>query len=108
MPLTRSFRVTMHARLQRDAAFRRAVLRDALDSLLASDLDTGKSVLRSYVHGTVGFAKLAEITGKSPKSLMRMFGPSGNPQAKNLFEVISFLQQAEGIKLQVRVSKSAA
>lgn len=26
-----------------------------------------------------------------------MFGPKGNPQAKNLFDVIAMLQQAEGV-----------
>ena len=38
-----------------------------------------------------------------PKSLMRMFGPGGNPQARNLFEVINHLQEREGIRLEVRV-----
>ena len=36
------------------------------------------------------------------KSLMRMFGPKGNPQAKHLFDVIATLQQAEGVQFQVR------
>jgi hypothetical protein len=27
---------------------------------------------------------------------MRMFGPKGNPQASNLFAVISYLQEHEG------------
>ena len=33
---------------------------------------------------------------------MRMFGPKGNPQAKNLFDVIATLQQAEGVQFQLR------
>ena len=33
---------------------------------------------------------------------MRMFGPDGNPQARNLFEVIGHLQEREGIKLEVQ------
>ena len=33
------------------------------------------------------------MTAKSPKSLMRMFGPNGNPQARNLFEIIGYLQK---------------
>lgn len=95
----------MHARLQRDAAFRRAVLADALESLMRGDTETGKAVLRSYIHGTVGFSRLAEVTGKSPKSLMRMLGPAGNPQASNLFEIIAYLQKAEGVKLLVKAEK---
>jgi hypothetical protein len=30
-----------------------------------------------------------------------MFGPRGNPQAKNLFEVVAFLQKEEGVRLSV-------
>jgi len=41
----------------------------------------GKSVLRDYVNATVGIDELSAATRKSPKSLMRMFGPDGNPQA---------------------------
>ena len=33
---------------------------------------------------------------------MRMFGPSGNPRARNLFEVISCIQRHEGVQLQVK------
>ena len=38
---------------------------------------------------------------QATKSLMRMFGPSGNPHARNLFEVISRIQQHEGVQLEV-------
>ena len=33
---------------------------------------------------------------------MRMFGPNGNPQARNLFEVIGCLQEREGLHLRVQ------
>jgi hypothetical protein len=36
-----------------------------------------------------------------------MFGPSGNPHARNLFLVVAHLQKAEGIRLQVRPAKAA-
>src|SRR2546426_2562152 len=32
--------------------------------------------------------------------VMRMFGPKGNPQARNLLEVIRHLQRAEGLHLK--------
>jgi hypothetical protein len=48
-------------------------------------------VLRDYINATVGFAELGEITHHSPKSLMRMLGPSGNPHANNLFEIVGLL-----------------
>ena len=62
----------------------------------------GKAVLRDYINATIGFEELGDLTDKSPKSLMRMFGPSGNPQAGNLFEVIGYLQKREGLHFEVR------
>jgi hypothetical protein len=62
----------------------------------SGDLDTGKIVLREYVNGTVGFPQLGLALGHSPTSLMRMLCPTGNPQAKNLFEMVAYLQKAEG------------
>jgi DNA-binding phage protein len=107
MPLTRSFRVTIHARLQRDASFRKAVLQDALDTLFSGDVGVAIAVLRSFINGTLGFVKLGQLTGKSSKSLMRMFGPKGNPQANNLFEVLAVLQKRERLQLEVRAVKAA-
>jgi len=51
--------------------------------------------------GTVGFLKLGEALGRSPKSLMRMLSPTGNPQARNLFGVIRYLQKQTGIELHI-------
>ena len=33
---------------------------------------------------------------------MRMFGPNGNPHARNLFDVISRIQQHQGVQLEVK------
>jgi hypothetical protein len=108
MPLTRSFKETVKERVQRDAAFRDALLAEGVDALLAGDLDVGKAVIRDYINATVGFEKLGEETGTPSKSLMRMFGPAGNPSARNLFSVIGTLQRASGVTLRVRrASKSA-
>ena len=102
MTLTQNFRETIQARIERDPAFREELLKEGVDCLLSGDLDTGKAVLRDYINATVGFEKLGTITHKSPKSLMRMFGPSGNPQARNLFDVIGHLQKREGVHLEVK------
>ena len=102
MPLTRDFKETIRERARRDAAFREALLREAIDALLAGDVETGKTVPRAYINATVGFDKLASVTKKSPKSLMRMLGPKGNPQARNFFEIVAYLQKKEGVRLQVR------
>ena len=101
MPLTRSFKETVRARVERDPAFRAALLTEAVEQMLAGDVDSGKAVLRDYINATVGFERLARETGTPSKSLMRMFGPKGNPRASNLFAVISRLQKASGIRLEV-------
>ena len=102
MALTRSFKQTVQARARRDPAFREGLLREGVECLLAGDIDTGKVLLRDYVNATIGFEELGSLTNKPPKSLMRMFGPSGNPHARNLFEVISQMQRHEGVQLEVR------
>ncbi len=57
---------------------------------------------RDYIDARVGSDKLASVTKKSPKSLMRMLGPKGNPQARNFFELVAYLQKKEGLRLKVR------
>jgi DNA-binding phage protein len=105
MALTRSFKDTVKARAARDAGFRDALLAEGMDALLAGDVDTGKAILRDYINATIGFEALAKATGTPAKSLMRMFGPSGNPNANNLFAVIARLQRASGVALHTQVSR---
>jgi len=104
MPLTRDFKETIRARAIRDKKFRKELLREGVECMLAGDTATGKTILRDYINATVGFAKVAQATRIPPKSLMRMLGPSGNPRADNLFEIVSFLQSREGIRFHVRNS----
>lgn len=107
MPLTRDFRETVLARAQKDRAFRRELLREGVECLVSGDLDTAKTILRDYIKATVGYARLSKATAIPEKSLLRMFGPSGNPQARNLLQVVAYLQQAEGLRLQVRQRRAA-
>lgn len=107
MPLTRSFRDTITEQLA-DKDFRREFLREAVGTMVAGDLETAKSVLREYINGTVGFIALGQALSKSPKSLMRMLSPEGNPQARNLFEMVAYLQKIEGTVLEVHASSATA
>ena len=102
MTLTRHFKETIQARIERDQAFREELFKEGIECLLSGDVDAGKALLRDYINATVGFQELGELTAKSPKSLMRMFGPNGNPQAQNLFEVIGCLQERDGYHLKVQ------
>ena len=102
MALTRDFKGTIRARVNRDPAFRKALLREAIEHFIAGDLESGKMILRDFINATIGFNKLGSATKRSPKSLMRMLGPAGNPQARNLFEVVAYLQDAEGVRFRLR------
>jgi len=107
MALSNGFNETVKHKLQQRESFRRALLREAVGCMIAGDLETGKSVLRKYINGTIGFVQLGADLGRSPKVLMRMLGPTGNPQAKNLFEIVAYLQKKEGTVLEV-VDRAAA
>jgi DNA-binding phage protein len=107
MALTRDFRDTIRERAQRDASFRRALLEEAVELLLAGDVETGQSLMRNYINATVGFPELAQRIQTPKNSLMRMFSPKGNPSSKNMFGVIAELAKAEGVNLSLRAKRSA-
>jgi DNA-binding phage protein len=108
MTLTRDCKETIWARVQCDSGFRKAFLCEGLENFLSGDVETGKIIVRDFINATMGFPKLSEITDRSTKSLMRMLGPRGNPQARNLFEVVKYLQEAEGLQFEVRPRCRAA
>jgi hypothetical protein len=101
MARTKSFRELVERNVKDDPKFAAALLREGIDAMLSGDLDTGKTIMRDYIKATVGFEKLGEATDTPPKSLIRMFGPRGNPQARNLFSIIGYLQKRAGLELHV-------
>jgi len=101
MALTKSFKELVQKRITKDPAFAEALFREGIDAMLSGDVETGKIILRDYVKATVGFEKLAKATATPSKSLIRMFSPRGNPQARNLFNVIGYLQKQAGISFNV-------
>jgi DNA-binding phage protein len=106
MPLTRSFKGLVRKGIARGPAFRYALLREGIDTMLSGDVQTGKAIPRDYVKAAAGFEKLGEATGTPPKSLIRMMGPRGNPRARNLFGIIGDLQRQAGIELHVTASRT--
>src|SRR5580698_506325 len=101
MAVTKSFKELMQRRVAADPDFATALLREGVDTMLTGDIDAGKAILRDYIKATVGFEKLGEATATPAKSLIRMFGPRGNPQARNLFGIIGYLQKQAGVELHV-------
>jgi len=101
MAKTKSFKDLVQGKVKTDRKFAEALLREGVDAMLSGDIETGKTILRDYIKATIGFEKLGKATGAPPKSLIRMFGPRGNPQAKNLFSVIGHLQKQAGLQLHI-------
>jgi hypothetical protein len=101
MARTKSFKDLVEDHVKGHTKFAEALLREGIDAMLSGDLDTGKAIMRDYIKATVGFEQLGAATGAPPKSLIRMFGPRGNPQARNLFSVIGYLQKRAGVRLHV-------
>ena len=60
MPLTRDFKETIQARIQRDQAFREELLKEGGECLPSGDVDTGKEILPDYINVTIGFQDLAD------------------------------------------------
>jgi hypothetical protein len=50
MALTRDFKETIQARVKRDPAFCRELLREGMECFLSGDVETGKTVLRDFIN----------------------------------------------------------
>ena len=55
MPLTRDFRETIQARVERDLGFRQELLKEGIDCLLSGEVETAKAVLHDFINATGGF-----------------------------------------------------
>ena len=108
MPLTTSFKERVLQRANTDPEFVVAMLGEAMQALVAGETNIGTSLLRDCINATVGFSDLSEATGIPDKSLQRMFGKGGNPQAINLFKVISTLLEHNNASLEVKAVNRAA
>jgi DNA-binding phage protein len=91
-----------------DPVFRRQMLTEAVNELLAGDLGAGKAMLRDYINATITFQQLAKKLKKTDKSVHRMLSPRGNPRADNILEIIKILQTNERVQLRVEAHKAAA
>ncbi|MGK7885077.1 MAG: transcriptional regulator [Crocosphaera sp.] len=106
MAVTHQFQATVQKRIETDTEFRLSLLTEAINCLIHGEFTIGKSILRDYINATIGFTKLGTLTHQSSKSLMSMFSDTGNPQAKNLLEIIAQLQKIEGVEIDVQINES--
>ena len=92
---------------RQNIAFRKGLLSEAIESLLSGEVALGKELLRDYIDATVGFAKLAAHAKAHVKTPHQTFGANGNPTANNLFEIVAYVQNAEGVRFEVRCTSAA-
>ena len=100
MTRTRSFKQLVQQHVKNDVKFAEALLREGVDAMLSGDVETGKTILRDYIKATIGFEKLG-ADGDTTEELDPDVRTRGNPQAKNLFSVIGYLQKCAGVELHV-------
>jgi DNA-binding phage protein len=104
MPLTREYRETVVARIQRDRRFARSLLAEALSALLEGETAEGLSMLRDLVHAEITFKELARQTGLGEKTLHRMLNRDGNPTARNLGLIVRHIAQDLEVQSRVEVA----
>ena len=106
MSITRDFRETVNARVQREPEFANALLDEAASLFLNGEPETARLILRDLVNGTIGFEKLASETSLPSKSLHRMLSAKGNPTMNNLTAIFTVLRQQLNVNLEVHTVSS--
>ncbi|MFM6107770.1 MAG: DNA-binding protein [Sphaerospermopsis kisseleviana] len=104
MALTRDFKETVNARVQRDSEFTIALLDEAISLFLNGEPETARLILRDIVNATVGFEQLAIETSKPSKSLHRMLSAKGNPTMDNLTAIFKVLRKKLNVDIQVKTT----
>ena len=104
MALTRDFKETVNARVQRASEFAIALLDEAISLFLNGEPETARLILRDIVNATVGFEQLAIETSKPSKSLHRMLSAKGNPTMDNLTAIFNVLRKKLNVDINVKTT----
>lgn len=107
MVLTRNFKKTVVARVERDPEFAKALLDEAATLFLSDEPETARVILRDLVNATLGFEQLAKLTDTPSKSLQRMLSPAGNPSMNNLAAIFGAVGSRLKVDLRVRAVRAA-
>ena len=105
MVLTRDFKETINARVQRDSKFAIALLDEAISLFLNGEPETARLILRDIVNATIGFEQLAIETSKPSKSLHRMLSAKGNPTMDNLTAIFNVLRKNMNVNINVQTTE---
>ena len=106
LPLGHSLSEIVQRRAARDGNFGLALLEEAGEMMLAGELPAARRLIRDVIKSSMGYPELSRRTGTPEKSLVRMFGPAGNPTAANVASVFKELQRDARVRLCVQAETS--
>jgi DNA-binding phage protein len=106
MSITRDFKETINARVQREPEFAKALLDEAVSLFLNGESETARLILRDLVNATTGFEELASETSLPSKSLHRMLSAKGNLTMNNLTAIFTVLRKQLNVNLEVHTVSS--
>ena len=107
MALTRDFKRTVVARVERDPKFAHALLDEAATLFLNGEPETARVILRDLINATLGFEQLAKLTDTPSKSLHRMLSPKGNPSMDRLATIFGIVDDKLKVGLKAQSIKAA-
>lgn len=107
IPAAVAWEPVVERRVRGEPAFAEGLLEEAVQALIDNDISLARNLMRHVIKGTIGYRDLSDETGFPEKSLIRMFGPAGNPTAKNLFAVVDCVRRRTKIELTVRAVRGA-
>ncbi|WP_370153687.1 hypothetical protein [Ferrovibrio sp.] len=102
MALTRSFHTFVVRRAKTDMAFRREILREAVDAILGGEAEVGSRILANYRSATKVDAELAQELECPATDVGLLFDPKSNDEGFLLIAAISRLLEREGMTLATR------
>ncbi|MCW5824679.1 MAG: transcriptional regulator [Cyanobacteria bacterium TGS_CYA1] len=106
MALTRNFKETIVERVNRDPAFAKALLDEAISLFLAGEPETARLILRDLVNATIGFEELAKAIDTPPKSLHRMLSLRGNPSMDNTSAIFSAISKSLHVEIETTATEA--
>lgn len=88
--------------LKEDDEMRKLHLKEAFETLFTSEYRAGLLMLRNIINATCGFPVIAQEIDANPKSVMKMLSGEGNPRTENIFAILHYLFEKEGLEVRLR------
>ena len=101
MPPAVAYEPIAQEMVRQDPAYAASLLEEATQALVGNELAVARNLIRHLIRGGMGYPELSRRTGTPQTSLVRMFGPKGNPTLANVAAVLAELQRHAGVRLRV-------